>query len=92
MCYRHLKTVAAILFVLAISVLALNARAAARRTCSCGDAACVSTSQCGVPAFTDEKAVCGAKCISLPYDGGTCTKPASPFHEKHRCSKGHTWP
>jgi hypothetical protein len=34
---------------------------------------------------------CGAKCISLPYDGGTCTKPKNPFHQWHRCSKGHTW-
>ena len=35
--------------------------------------------------------VCGARCISLPNDGGTCTKPKSPFHQFHKCSKGHTW-
>ncbi len=34
---------------------------------------------------------CGAKCISLPYDGGTCTKPKNRFHQFHKCSKGHTW-
>jgi hypothetical protein len=35
--------------------------------------------------------VCGAKCISSPYDGGTCSKPKSPFHQFHKCSKGHSW-
>ena len=33
--------------------------------------------------------VCGAKCISLPYDGGTCTKTGR--HQFHRCSKDHSW-
>ena len=33
--------------------------------------------------------VCGAKCISLPYDGGTCTKTGR--HQFHKCSKGHSW-
>jgi hypothetical protein len=33
--------------------------------------------------------VCGAKCISLPYDGGTCVKVGR--HQFHRCSEGHSW-
>ncbi len=40
---------------------------------------------------TEAAEVCGAKCISSPYDGGTCDKPKRPFHQFHRCSKGHTW-
>ena len=43
----------------------------------------------GVKASKAEE-VCGLKCISLPYDGGTCTKPK--FHKaSHQCSQGHRW-